>query len=49
MPPVKGRKIVGGSTEFASYMLGDNQEIWALAGGTWRRVLTSALDITNSR
>jgi hypothetical protein len=49
MPPIKGRKIVGGITEFASYMLGENQEIWALAGGSWRRVLTSALDITNSR
>jgi hypothetical protein len=49
MPPIKGRKIVAGSTEFSTYMLGDNQEIWALAGGTWRRVMTSALDVTNSR
>lgn len=48
-PPVKGRKIVSGSTEFATYMLGENQEIWALTGGSWRRVTSSALDITNSR
>ncbi len=48
-PPVKGRKIVAGSNEFSNYMLGDNQEIWALSGGSWRRVITSALDITNSR
>jgi hypothetical protein len=48
-PPVKGRKIVSGSTEFATYMLGETQEIWALTGGSWRRVVASALDITNSR
>ena len=49
MPPVTGRKIVSGSTEFATYLLGENQEIWALAGGSWRRVISAALDITNSR
>jgi hypothetical protein len=49
IPPVKGRKIVSGASEFATYMLGENQEIWALTGGSWRQVLTSALDITNSR
>lgn len=49
IPPVKGRKIVSGASEFATYMLGENQEIWSLTGGSWRQVLGSALDITNSR
>lgn len=49
IPPLKGRKIVSGATEFSSYLLGENQEVWSLTGGSWRRVLQSALDITNSR
>lgn len=48
-PPVKGRKIASGASEFATYLLGENQEVWSLAAGSWRRVLSSALDITNSR
>lgn len=48
-PPLKGRKVVAGASESSSYLLGENQEVWSLTGGSWRRVLLSALDITNSR
>lgn len=44
-PPVNALKIVSGSNAFSTYLLGDNREVWALAGGSWRRTLSQVTDI----
>ena len=49
MPPTPGKKVVSGSNAFATYLLNNTAEVWSLVGGSWRRVLTDAIDLTNSK
>lgn len=48
IPPVSAAKITSGSNSSTTYLLGENQEVWALAGGSWRRTLTGVVDITSA-
>lgn len=48
-PLVPGSKVVAGQSTGSSYLLGQNGELWNLAGGSWRRVASDVLDIAKIR